>query len=542
MARLSMGLLAGCLLLAAGPAPGAGPPVLDEKALARRIDHHIAAGLAAAKAVPAPRAGDAEFVRRVYLDLAGRIPSVAEARAFLDDARPDKRERLIATLLDGPRYVTHFTRVWRALLLPEASTNFQFRFQGGGFEAWLRKQVARNAGYDALVRELLTLSFDQNTPQRAFGGGGGEPTPISFYIAKEVKPENLAAAVSRTFLGFRLECAQCHNHPFASWKREQFWSLAAFFAGLQRQGNPQFPIPGREVPDRRELTIPGTERVVQAAFPDGTEPKWKNKQSARAALADWMTAPDNPYFARATANRLWALFFGTGLIDPVDDMVGDDRTASHPELLDELARQFIAHKFDLKYLIRAVALSETYQRTSARTHPGQDEPQRFARMALRGLTPEQLFDSIAEATGFQENNGGNPRNAFFADSGRARFLALFTDRHDKSTEYQTSILQALALMNGQVTATATDLERSVTLSAVADAPFMDTPARIETLFLAALSRKPSPRERERFVAYVDKGGDDEPYTKWLGPQKRHQRALADAFWALLNSGEFMLNH
>jgi hypothetical protein len=541
MARLSTGLLAGCLLLAAGPALGAGPPALDEKALARRIDHHIDAALAAARAVPAPRAGDAEFVRRVYLDLAGRIPAVAEVRAFLDDTRPDKRERLIAALLEGPRYVTHFTRVWRALLLPEASTNFQVSFQAGPFEAWLRKQVARNAGYDALVRDLLTMPIGQDVARRAFGGAG-EPTPISFYIAKEVKPENLAAAVARTFLGFRLECAQCHNHPFADWKRDQFWGFAAFFAGLQRQGNPEFPFPGREVPDRRELTIPGTERVVQAAFPDGTEPKWKFKQSARAALADWVTAPDNPYFARATANRLWALFFGTGLIDPVDDMVGSDRTASHPELLDELAQQFIAHKFDLKYLLRALALSETYQRTGARTHPSQDEPQLFARMALRGLTPEQLFDSIAEATGFQENNGGNPRNAFFGDSARARFLTLFADRHDKSTEHQTSILQALALMNGQVTVAATDLERSITLSAIADAPFMDTPARIEALYLATLSRKPSARERERCIAYVDKGGDDEPSTKWLGREKRQQRALSDVFWALLNSGEFMLNH
>ncbi len=540
MARSSTGLLAACLFLAAGPALGAGGPALDDKALARRIDHHVAAGIAAARAVAAPRAGDAEFVRRVYLDLAGRIPSVAEVRAFLDDTRTDKRERLIASLLDGPRYVTQFTRVWRALLLPETSTNFQIRFQAGNFEAWLRKQVARNAGYDVLVRELLTLPFDQDTPQRAFGGPG-EPTPLSFYIAKEVKPENLAAAVSRTFLGFRLECAQCHNHPFADWKRDQFWGLAAFFAGLQRQGNPDFPIPGREVPDRRELTIPGTERVVQAVFPDRTEPKWKYKQSARQALADWITAPDNPYFARATVNRLWALFFGTGLVDPVDDMVGSDRVPSHPELLDELAQQLVAHQFDLKYLIRAITLSDTYQLASARTHPSQDDPRLFARMSLRGLSPEQLFDSIAEATGYQENNNG-PRNFVGDGSARGQFLTLFGDRADKSTEHQTSILQALALMNGQVTAVATDLEKSVTLSAIADAPFMDTTERVETLFLATLSRKPTARERDRLIAYVDRGGEDEPSSKWFGPDKRAQRALADVFWALMNSGEFMLNH
>ncbi len=503
MARLTAGLLSGCLLLAAGVAPGAGPP-LDEKALARRIDHHIGARLAEAGAQPAPRAGDAEFVRRAYLDLAGRIPSVAEVRAFLEDARPDKRERLVNTILEGPRYVTHFGHVFRALLLPEASTNFQVRFQAGPFEAWLRKQVARNAGYDALVRELLTMPIGPDAQQRAYGGGG-DPTPMSFYIAKEVKPENLAAAVARTFLGFRLECAQCHNHPFASWKRDQFWGFAAFFAGLQRQGNPEFPFPAREITDRRELTIPGTERVVQASFPDGTEPKWKYKQSPRETLAAWLTAPENPYFARATVNRLWANFFGTGLVDPVDDMVGADQAPSHPELLDELARELAAHKFDLKYLIRALVLSETYQRSSARTHPSQDDPRLFARMPLRGLTPEQLFDSIAEATGYQDANGRNGR-AFFGDgSARAQFLTLFGERADKSTEHQTSILQALALMNGQVTAAATDLDRSITLAAVADAPFLDTTARVETLFLATLSRKPAQRELSRCVSYVERG-------------------------------------
>jgi hypothetical protein len=540
MARRLLWLVGGWVLIAAGPAPAAGPPPLDEKALAGRIDHHVAAGWAAGKVEPAPGADDAEFVRRVYLDLAGRIPSVAEIRAFLDDRRPDKRERLINSLLEGPRYVTHFAHVFRSLLLPEANTGFQIRFQAPTFEAWLRKQLARNAGYDALVRELLTLSLAQNAGQRGFAfNGGGEPSPVAFYMAKEVKPENLAAATARVFLGFRLECAQCHNHPFASWKRDQFWSLAAFFAGIQRQGGGDFTFPSGEVADRRELTIPGTERVVQAAFPDGTEPKWKYKQAPRAALADWITAPGNPYFARATVNRLWAYFFGTGLVDPVDEMVGSEHYASHPELLDELAGQFAAHQFDLKYLIRAITLSRPYQLTSTRTHSSQEDERRFARMPLRGLAPEQLFDSIAEATGFQEG-ATDPRRAFFNDnSARAQFLSQFSNQAEKSTEVTTSILQALSLMNGRVTGTATDLDRSGTLAAVLDAPFMDTKERVETLYLAALSRKPNARELTRMAAYVDHGGAD---AGSANQEKRYGRALADVFWTLLNSSEFMLNH
>jgi hypothetical protein len=517
----------------------------DVTALAAQIDRSLIASWAAAKAQPAPPAPDAEFVRRVYLDLAGRIPSVAEVRQFLDDKRPDKRRRLVDQLLAGPRYVTHFTNVWRALLLPEAGSSIQSRILTPGFESWLRDKLQQNTPYDAMVRELLTVPMAGNGrnpfgPQQA----GGKPTPIAFYLAKEVKPENLAAATSRLFLGVKIECAQCHNHPFAEWKREQFWSYAAFFAGLQRQGQGDFVAAGRESADRRELTIPGTERVVQAAFLDGKQPTWKFNTSARATLADWMTDKNNPYFARAAVNRLWGYFFGAGIVDPVDEMVGSEHKPSHPELLDELARQFAAHDFDLKFLIRALTASQAYQLSSLTTHKGEDEGQLFARMPLRGLSAEQLFDSIAQATGYRE--GGNRNNNPFAgpQGARGRFLTQFANVSDKPTEVQTSILQALSLMNGQVTVAATDLERSETLAALLDAPFMDTPERIETLYLAALSRKPTPRELSRTLRYIEGGGaaGDTATATPAEQQKHYNQALADVFWVLLNSGEFFLNH
>jgi hypothetical protein len=406
------------------------------------------------------------------------------------------------------------------------------RYLSGGFQLWLRQQLADNAGYDRLVRSLLTMPFDGDPRRQEVFQKIGEPSPVAFYLAKEMKAENLAASTSRLFLGVRLECAQCHNHPFAAWKREQFWAQAAFFAGLQRQEQEGFVLPKRELTDVRELAVPGTERVVQAQFLDGTEPRWKLRTGARETLADWVTAPENPFFARAAVNRLWAHFFGTGLVEPVDDF-GEDHPPSHPELLDGLARQFAAHRFDLKFLIRAVTASRAYQLSSRATHPSQDDPRLFARMALRGLSPEQLYDSLAAATGLRDPvpAGQRPFAAFLANNPRAEFLAKFASQ-DRPTEAQTSVLQALALMNGKVVGDVTSLERGETLAAVADAPFLDTRQKVETLYLATLSRLPRPEESDRLVRYVAGGG----------PRRNPRAALADVLWALLNSTEFVLNH
>ncbi len=197
----------------------------------------------------------------------------------------------------------------------------------------------------------------------------------------------------------------------------------------------------------------------------------------------------------------------------------------------------------MKFLIRAITASRAYQLSSLATHESQDDPRQFARMPLRGLSAEQLFDSIAQATGYREANANN--NNFFGNPGvRGRFLTQFSNTSDRPTEVQTSILQALSLMNGQVTSSATDLERSETLAALLDAPFMDTAERIETLYLAALSRKPTPRELSRMTHYVESGGSvgDPSSATPADRQKQYNQALADVFWVLLNSGEFFLNH
>jgi hypothetical protein len=500
----------------------------DVQELAARIDRALAARWAAAGVEPAPRADDATFLRRAYLDLAGRIPSVAEARAFLKDQAPEKRRRLVERLLGGNAYANHFTNVWRTLLLPEADASFQFGVQKPVFELWLRKQFAENRGYDQVVRELLTVPFGDG--QGGYSqpyNGENRPTATSFYYAKDIKPESLGASTARLFLGVKLDCAQCHDHPFAKWTRQQFWEYAAFFGGFDVESRMGFIQSVREVKDRRELTISGGNKVVQAAFLDGSEPQWKYNLGSREALAEWMTSPKNPWFARAAANRLWAYFFGTGLVEPVDDL-RDDNPASHPELLDELARQFAAHQFDFKFLIRAITASRAYQMSSKGA--GKDDPRLFARMALRGLSPEQLYDSMATATGFREK-GPNRRFFFLDTSVRADFMKQFANT-DKRTEFQTSILQSLLLMNGKLTEEVTSPQRSATLAAVADSPFLGPEEKVETLFLAALARPPRSDERERYGRYVRTGG----------VRGDARAALGDVFWVLLNGPEFLLNH
>ncbi|HTU17818.1 MAG TPA: DUF1553 domain-containing protein [Gemmataceae bacterium] len=508
-------LLALASFASAGDKPAkASAGLLDVEELAGRIDQHLAVRLKQKGVPPAPLSDDAEFLRRVYLDLAGCIPSIIDARDFLDDTRPNKRRIWVDLILEGKKpgrkpdaFNQHFANVYRAWILSRVNSE-QGAALAPTLETWLRERFKANMPYDVLVREMLIGS------PRSWGSPPAGPENV-FVQINENKSENLAASTSRLFLGIKLECAQCHDdRSGGSWSQEQFWSFAACFA------------------DNHTIEIPGKKRTVRARFLDASEPSWKANTNPRALLTDWLVSPKNPYFARAAVNRLWAYFFGTGLTDPIDAQ-GDHNPPSHPELLDELAQQFIDHHFDLKYLIRALVASQVYQRTSVASHPGQNDPRLFARMAIRGLSAEQLFDSLAEATEYQDissnvtNRFENPANL----SPRQKFLARFAHQ-DRPTEAPTSILQALYLMNSAFVAERTSLEQNKTLATIADAVRTDTPRRVETLFLVVLSRKPTEAELKRFVAYVQRGG----------ASGNPRSALADVFWALLNSAEFRLNH
>jgi hypothetical protein len=356
--------------------------------------------------------------------------------------------------------------------------------------------------------------------------------------AKQFKPEELASITSRLFLGVKLECAQCHNHPFARWQRKQFWEFAAFFTRMNVSGRAFFGVN----PDRTgggtaagEIKIPGTDKTVKAHFLDGKAIDSKqagDKGDLRSLLVDWMVASDNPYFARAVVNRYWEYFMGTGLVEPVDEE-SNDNPPSHPEVMSLLAEQLVEHDFDLKYLIRAITLTRAYELSSKQMHSSQADPRLFARMRLRGLSPEQLFDSLALATGQKDDDAVNPyvySGLTFATP-RADFLRRFPNQ-DKRTEQQVSILQALYLMNGKIVADATSLEHNKNLEIIARATRVPTTRRIEQLYLITLARKPTSSERDRLVKYVDKGG----------PTGDPALALCDVFWALLNSSEFCVNH
>lgn len=501
--------------------PGRGVVDRGPRALAARIDARLEACWAGANVRPVARADDGEFLRRASLDLVGRIPNSAEARDFLDDPNPEKRAALVDRLLDSPAYAARATTLWRQLLLPEAESGGLAGVASGGFEIWLRKNVDEGAGYDRIVREILTARLDARGDAMALGVVPSEPSPAAFFAAKGGKPETLAADSARAFLGLRLECAQCHHHPFAKWKREEFWGFAAFFAGVP-QAETDGTVVGapRNAPGLRELTIPGTATVVAAAHLDRSPPAWRPRADTRQVLAEWITAPENPYFARAAVNRTWARFFGVGLIDPVDDLDAGDN-AELGALLDDLAGEFRAGGYDLKDLIRALTATRAYNLSSA-VAPAESSapPPLFARMPVRGLSSAQFIDSLARATG--------------ADVGatRARFLELFADRDQPPTEAQTSILQALTLMNGSFVATATSPDTGDILGAVAEAPYLETAGRVEVLYLAALTRRPRLEELALVVDYVDRREGEAD----------RARALADAFWAILNGPEFRLNH
>ncbi|HVK17322.1 MAG TPA: DUF1549 and DUF1553 domain-containing protein [Fimbriiglobus sp.] len=536
--------VAGWAALLAVPASGlADSPERPKEELVQRltaaIDRHLSADWKASQTTPSPEADDAEYVRRVYLDLVGRTPRVAETRAFLSDKSADKRARLVERLLDMPTFAAHFAAATRADWLPQSLNDFRTQFQGNQFEDWLRRQYAANTPLDELTSKVLTASVAVGQRGRvAFDrpqdGNRDEQDIANFYQANDVKPENLAATVSRVFLGVKLECAQCHDHPFAPYTKDQFWQFAAFFGEFTPLPpvSPSFVGPLRPQYEFNRLTIPNTTKTVTALYFDGESPEWSSDRTPRRELAGWLTSAKNPYFARNLANRTWAHFFGIGIVEPVDEP-GAENPPSHPELLAELAAGLIEAKFDQRVLVRAIAASRAYNLTSKQSHETQSDPRRFSRMPLRGLTADQIYDSFLAATGARDLA---PRNQRFFDPrndvGRNAFRTLFQQAAVKTTESQTSILQSLMMMNGRQVTDQTSLASSDVLAAVADAPFLDTEKRVDALFLAALTRKPTPHEREQFASYVERGG----------PSGDKKKALADVFWVLLNSTEFLFNH
>lgn len=503
----------------------AAPP--DEREMTARIDQLLTQSWTENSIEPAPPASDAEFLRRAWLDLCGIIPAINDAdgisgiHSFLQDKSSDKRERLIKVLLEKPTHATHFANVWKNVMLPP-DVNVQ-RFGGGnGFEGWLRGQFADNTAYDKVVRDLLTAT-----------GAANQTGPALFYTALQVKPEELAASTSKIFLGTQIQCAQCHDHPFDHWKRQDFWGYAAFFGRLQQGARTAQVVFQVNDTDTGEVKVPDTDEPIPPRFLSGDTSPDEGDANRRQRLAVWLTSPENAWFARATVNRVWGLLFGRGIVDPVDD-IGAHNPPSHPELLDELSHDFAQSGFDLNRLIRVLTMTRAWQLSSESTGDEDNGEALFARMAIKSLTADQLYDCLAEATRRREGAGPTQNRVFAGrgfDPNRAAFLAKFRAPTQGATEYEAGIPQALTLMNGADVRQATDLAQSDLLIAL-DAPFFTNERRVEVLFLSTLSRMPSEDERRKFVEYVDNGGTSED----------SRQALSDVLWALLNSAEFVLNH
>jgi len=513
---------------------------LSAYALSGRIDRHISARWNKEGVKPVGPADDSTFFRRVHLDLVGRIPQIDHVSDYLEDDRPDKQKIWVDKLLDSEAFAEHFSNIYRTLILPQVE-NQQAQFLIGGFDKWLQKKLQENTPFNTLVHELLTSSNRQNFNQP---NDFNNPSPAAFYAANENKPENLAGASARLFLGVKIECAQCHKHPFADWTRTQFWEFAAFFQNIDgnnglaqpvpidEKGQPAKKVEPKNPNEGPTIAIPKTDQVVKAKFLDGTAPKWAAGMDPRKEMADWITSKANPYFAKITVNQLWHYFYGTGLVDPFDDF-GEHNPASHEELLDELAEQFVQNGYDLKYVIRAIVHSKTYQLGSRPLSSAQkkedDEPESlrlFTRMPLRALTGEQIFDSLALVMDYKVDR---TKPAFsLVPTPREEFVSKFASPENKRVDVHSSILQALHLMNGKFMANATSLEKNKNLKDIVDSN-VDVASKVSTLYRMALSRQPRPEELNRMVRYVT-GNKDQG------------QALADVLWVLLNSAEFTVNH
>jgi hypothetical protein len=489
--------------------------------MAARVDDLIGQMWSAETIEPAPQSADGEFMRRVYLDLNGVIPRVGDVRAFLADTNLKKREALIDKLLNSPRYSTHMATTWRNRILP-LGVDAERGPQAVALQKWLRARFAKNLRYDNLVGEmLLTL-------------GGDELGPALYYQANDVSPEKLATSTAELFLGVHLHCAQCHDHPTASWTQRDFWGLAAFFARVRapEDRNNMMRMSYRLVDaGQGDVMLPNTTTVVSPKYPGGDESTDESDRTRRLQLALWLTSPDNQFFSRAAVNWAWSQLFGRGIVESLDD-----QESLNNQLLSELADYFVKTDFDLRNLWRTLALTRAYQ-LSSNGGDSTKPPQHFSRMLARPLSPEQLFDSFAVLAPLDDSgprsdySDPNAPNSRLAESPlRTDFIRRMRPPPGDPAEYREGTLQALLLMNGKMMSDVTASGRRSVLGAL-EAPFLSNDDCVQSLFLAAFARQPNDDEAKSCLAVLADA---------KAPAER-SKALGDILWALVNSTEFAFN-
>jgi hypothetical protein len=514
------------------------------------VDRWIRARWEREKVEPARSADDAEFLRRVTLDVVGRIPSLEEVRRFLADRNPNKRGALVDALLHDDGYAAHWAEVWSSLLV--GFDNERTSEMARDREARdLRALFLKNTPYDEFARAILTVDGPVYVrvvlpPGQKMPEGLPAEVPLASYVVRlhlasgKDLPLAMAGKLTRVFMGVQIQCAQCHDHPFDRWTQEEFYGMASFFTGVlprleeadraaARRGG--VDVRYKVVYDRDDPkdASPGAARgssrnpVGDLAMPDsasgpvkpaflGTGKGVPTGRSRRDAFATHMTAPENLQFARMAVNRYWAQFFGAGIVDPVDDFNARNKP-SHPELLDALAREFIAHRYDLHWLIRTLTGSEAYQRTSRGRERDPREDPTFARSRVRALSPEVILRSVLEAMGSQAD-----RDKTVATLGREFRTRFDDDEAGEVARFAGTIPSALLMMNAPLPGSG--------LSQIL-ARYRGDAERVQAIYLRVLSRMPSPAEESRWVSRVTGTG---------------AKGFEDLFWTLLNTSEFLFNH
>jgi len=492
----------------------ADPPV------ANAIDTLVNAKLRKLRINPSPVCSDEEFLRRVSLDICGALPTADEYRSFMASTDPDKRAHLVDSLLARKEFVEMWVMKWSELLMIRTSQQISYKAMLLYYN-WLQERIQANVPIDQLVRELLSAS------------GGTFTNAATNYYQNETDTLKVAENVAQVFLGMRIQCAQCHNHPFDRWTMDDYYGFANFFAQIGRK-------PGE---DPRETVVfnsgggdvkhPVGGRVVPPKFLGGDSPDLAGRDR-RAAMAEWLTAPDNAYFARNLVNIVWAHFFGRGLVDEVDD-VRVSNPSVNEALLDDLARRFVESKYDFKKLVRDICTSRTYQLSTATNETNATDDRNFSHALLRRVRAEVLLDMVSAVTDTKNKFSGLPlgaRAVQIADGNTSTYFLTTFGRATRGSvcscevKMEPNLSQALHLLNGDTVGG--KIQAGGLVKRLLDAG--QSPEQvIEEIYVRALSRRPTDTEKTDLLALV---------TAEANPQQ----ALEDGFWAILNSREFVFNH
>ena len=484
------------------------------------IDTFVNAKLKKLRLAPSGLCSDEAFLRRVYIDVIGMLPTVEEYQRFMGNKSPHKREQLVDELLGRKEFAEVWVMKWAELLQIHSSLQVSYKATILYYE-WLQDKIARNVPMDQMVQELLSAS------------GGTFKSPATNYYQNETDTLKVAENVAQVFMGMRVQCAQCHNHPFDRWTQNDYYGFAAFFSQIGRKGtdDPRETIVFNSFGG--EVTHPVGGRVMKPKFLGGAEPDTAGKDR-RVVLAKWLASPDNPYFATNLANIVWAHFFGIGIINAVDD-VRVSNPASNPELLQELGKRFTEYHYDFKKLVRDICTSRTYQLAPEPNASNEGDSRNFAHSYLRRIRAEMFLDCITQVTETKNKFAGLPlgaRAVQIADGGSTSYFLTTFGRATRETvcscevKLEPTLSQSLHLLNGDTTTQKIQAGNVVGRRLAEKKKPMEI---VDELYIRCLTRKPDAGERQGLE-------------KSLAAAPDKQKALEDVFWALLNTREFMFNH